>query len=196
MPWAPVYVTTAELKGYVRIPLADTDDDARIDLVAEAASRAVDHHCNRQFGEQLATERFYTAEWDKFRCRYVVHIDDTEDAAPTVESDGDAVTDFSMRPVNAVANGRPFTRIVFDEGVTVSTDENAISVTADWGWSSVPDTIKTATLLQAARFFQRQSAPFGVAGSPDLGSELRLLQKVDVDVAVMLRSFVRWWGAA
>jgi len=55
----------------------------------------------------------------------------------------------------------------------------------------VPTTVKQATLLQASRVFARREAPFGVAGSPDMGSELRLLEKVDPDVAVMLVPYVR-----
>ena len=40
----------------------------------------------------------------------------------------------------------------------------------------------------------RKGSPYGIAGSPDLGSELRLLAKLDADVAVLLRSFVRMWA--
>jgi hypothetical protein len=70
-----------------------------------------------------------------------------------------------------------------------------VQVTATWGWTAVPATIKKATLLQASRFYKRRDAPFGVAGSPDMGSEMRLLAKVDPDVEVMLGDYRRKWGA-
>jgi len=50
---------------------------------------------------------------------------------------------------------------------------------------------KVATVLQANRLLKRRHAPFGVAGSPELGSELRLLARVDPDVAVSLRGLGR-----
>lgn len=59
----------------------------------------------------------------------------------------------------------------------------------------IPSAVKQACLIQASRFFTRRYAPFGVAGSPDSGSEIRLLAKVDVDVAVILGPYITWWGA-
>lgn len=207
MAWAPAYASTAELRAYLRIPAGDTADDTHIDLAAEAASRAIDHHCNRQFGQITTAEaRVYTPRWDRHRLRWVIETDDistTDDLAIMVDDDDDetfdlAVDDYRLHPFNASELGRPWERIIVDPDSTniPVNAEGSVEVTAEWGWSAVPDTIKNACLLQGARFWQRQQAPFGVAGSPELGSELRLLQKVDVDVAVMLRPFVRWWGAA
>lgn len=59
----------------------------------------------------------------------------------------------------------------------------------------IPDAVKLACLLQASRFFIRKNAPFGVAGSPQDGSEIRLLARLDPDVLVMLGPFISWWGA-
>jgi hypothetical protein len=55
----------------------------------------------------------------------------------------------------------------------------------------VPSAVKLATRLQASRFMARRDSPYGVAGSPDAGSEIRLLSRVDPDVAVALRGFSR-----
>lgn len=205
MPWAPDYCTAAELKSYLRI--TDVADDAHIALAVTAASRAIDHAANRQFGVTVDEARHYTARWDTRRRRYVVDIDDTQDATVTValdeEDDGTwttavPATDFTLQPRNAVDRSRPFTQLVFDLDATVTpplTDE-AVQVTALWGWTAVPDTIKQATLLQAARFFARRNAPFGIAGSPDAGSEMRLLARIDPDVAVAVNAYRRVWAAA
>lgn len=204
MAWQPDYATTAELKSFLRIPVADTEDDSELAVAVAAASRAVDQATNRQFGQTTSEARVYTAEWDRRRGRWVIQIDDTETAAPTVSVDDDddqvydqTVDDFRMYPFNVDEAGEPFTAIIVKPDSTnlPTGREGAVEVTAEWGWSSVPDAIKAATLLQASRFFQRRNAPFGVAGSPDMGSEVRLLQKVDPDVAVMVRPFIRWWGA-
>lgn len=192
MPWAPDYVTSADLKGDLRI--TDNGDDAQVARAITAASRAVDRATNRQFGlVDAAEDRIYPASWR--RGRWLVKIDDlmTETGFTVTTVDG-TVTAYRLHPVNAAAEGRPWTRLVIDPASPVQpTGEpyEEITVTAKFGWATVPDTVKEATLLQASRFFKRRDAPFGVAGSPDQGSEMRLLAKVDPDVAVMLADYVR-----
>ena len=66
-----------------------------------------------------------------------------------------------------------------------------MSVTATFGWAAVPATIHNACLLQASRFFADRNMPHGIAGSPDLGNELRLLAKVHPDVEVMVTPYKR-----
>lgn len=198
MAWAPDYATAAELKAYLRI--SDADDDAQIALAITAASRAVDQYTNRQFGLVAAAEaRKYTAFWDRNRCRYVVPIDDLmTQVGLTVAVAAGAVDVFDLKPANSVAVGRPWTELVVAPAAAVkpTITQDAVTVTAKYGWTTVPDTVKQATLLQASRIFKRRDAPFGVAGSPELGSELRLLAKVDPDVQVALGPYVRWWAAA
>lgn len=193
MPWGGDYVTSAELKAYVRID--DTVDDAQLALAVTAASRAVDEHCNRQFGKVSAPEaRTYTAYWDRERGRYAVKIDDLmTEVGLTIAVDAGAITGYSLKPSNAAQKSEPWTLLLVDSdsAVTPTTDEDAVTVTATWGWTSVPTPVKQAVLLQGSRFFTRRQAPFGVAGSPELGSELRLLAKVDPDVAVTLTPFRR-----
>lgn len=202
----PDYATADELKRYLRIPgvyentLSTEDDiydDIEIALAITSASRAIDTVCNRQFGN-LTTEApmYYTAYWDRKRQRYVAEIDDLMNTTGmTVECESGVVLDYSLSPINAAVKGKPYTMIIFGTTATITNQENDIEVEALWGWTAVPDTIKNATLLQAARFFKRRDAPFGIAGSPELGSELRLLAKVDPDVEVMLRPYKRRWGA-
>lgn len=192
MAWAPDYITAVDLKSYLRI--SDADDDAEIALAITAASRAVDRHTNRQFGLVAAPEaRTYTARWDSDRCKWVVFIDDLmTEVGLSVLTDA-AVTDYSLQPSNADLNGTPWTQIVLNAGGLGRAD--GVTVTARFGWTAVPVSVKQATLLQASRFFKRRDAPFGVAGSPEIGSELRLLAKVDPDVAVVLGPYLRWWSA-
>lgn len=203
MAWAPDYVTSAELKAFLRI--SDTDDDAQVALAIAAASRAVDTHCGRQFGVVAAAEqRFYTGQWDRRLCRWVVVVDDlmstSNFAAITVDADGDTVgtvDDYVLEPRNAAAKGRPWTQILVrpDSTYKPTGARDEVAVTALWGWSAVPSAVKQATLLQASRIFARRNSPYGIAGSPDDGSEMRLLARVDPDVAVTLSPYRRWWAA-
>lgn len=188
MAWAPDYVTATDLKGFLRI--TDTVDDAQLAFAITAASRAVDKHCNRQFGLLAAVEdRVYTARWDVALGKYVLDVDDLMTSTGLAVTGAAAITDYTLRPSNADLNGRPWTRVIVNSGGRDSLD--GITVTAKWGWSAVPVAVQQAALLQASRFFKRKDAAFGVAGSPELGSELRLLAKVDPDVAVVLGPYQR-----
>lgn len=193
MAWEPDYVLTEELAAYVTI--GDTVDDVQLGLAVTAASSAVDRHTHRQFGNtEIAEVRRYTARWTRRRCAWVVRIDDLMDlTGMDVQVPDGAVTGFTLEPVNAGEEGRPYQRLVVDQDSTAKPTGvvGDVSITALWGWTAVPDTVKQATLLQASRLFTRRLAPFGVAGSPELGSEVRLLARVDPDVAVTLRKFVR-----
>lgn len=187
--WKPDYATVEELKEYVSIPADDTLDDSVIGGKIAAASRSVDEHCHRQFGQvDTPQSRVFTAVRRGYGS--MVIVDDIMDlTGVTVTANGTAVTPDRWTPRNATADGVPYTRLWLPRATTCEVD--GIEVTGLWGWSAVPETVKEATLLQASRLLKRRDAPFGVAGSPDLGSEIRLLAKVDPDVAVMLHAFVR-----
>lgn len=193
MAWAPDYVTAAELKSYLRI--GDTADDTELGFAISAASRAVDDHCNRQFGQVASAEaRKYTAWQDPERGLWVVDVDDLVDVTGmTVTTEDGTVSLYDMEPANAVVKGMAYTRLVVDEDSSVQPEgvTNEVTVTALWGWASVPTAVKMATLIQAARFHARRDSPYGIAGSPDLGSEMRLLARVDPDVGVSLRTYRR-----
>lgn len=192
MPWAPDYITAGELANYVR---TDTSEQTELEAAIAAASRAVDEACNRQFGVvDEAEERRFAGWFNARRCRWVADIDDLMAGGDvTVEVGGTSVTGFTLEPVNAKRKGRPFTRLVFGDDAAKHPGgrDPDVAVTAVWGWSDVPKTIREATLLQASRFWSRRQSPHGVAGSPEIGSEVRLLARADPDVAVQLRAYVR-----
>lgn len=192
MSWAPDYVTLEEMRSFATKHSSTANDD-ELALAVTAASRAVDRACNRQFGLVAAPEeRWYPPKWDRRRCRYVVAIDDLQ-TTTGLEVGGVAFDSATHRlePRNAPVKGRPWTLLVLE-----SDPGDELLVEARWGWTTVPDPIKQATLLQGNRFAARRSSPFGVAGSLQDGSELRLLARVDPDVAVTLAPFRRWWVAA
>jgi hypothetical protein len=203
MALRPDYCTSAELKSYRRIEAADTEDDSELGLAITAASRAVDRFCGRPFGS-AAQDRFYTARWDTGLGRWVVDTDDiasTTGLSITYDSlrDGtyaDAITVYTLAPANAVADDKPWTRIVVGatDPLGVGAVPDGVQVSATFGWASVPTTVKTATLVQASRFLMRRDSPFGMAGEGDF--QIRLLDRVDPDVAAMLRTYRKLWGAA
>jgi len=192
MTWAPDYVTLTEAKEYLRID--DDADDMELGFAISAASRAIDRSAGRQFGAVIAAEeREFEAVYDRKKKDYVVQIDDVMNVTGlTVVSNSITVdaSDYKLYPLNADKKSRPWTAI--RTGRQVAT----VNVTAVFGWSTVPDGVKQACLLQASRFFVRKNSPLGVAGTPDMGSEMRLLNKVDPDVEVALGPYRRWWAIA
>jgi hypothetical protein len=208
----PDYATVAELKAYISPGIQDNADDAALALSITAASRSIDSATGRQFGKVDPDDPPVAMVYGPTsRGRAAVAIDDLMDTTDLVVEvaggdgiywDGvygaplvlDGTAGFSLYPWNAPAAGRPWTMLVGAAGVRWPTRERAVRVTARWGWTAVPAEVRQACLIQASRIFRRKDAPFGIAGSPELGSEMRLLSKLDPDVAVLVSGLKRWWG--
>lgn len=206
MSWNPDYATLAELKAQLRI--GDTADDAALAVVITAASRAIDHECNRQFGSASATT-YYTYEDVLIERRRAVPIDDlTSTMGLTVTLDTTGLgsytqvmvngTDFDLYPWNAALNGVPYTHLVLRPRAVWFWPywTKGVQVAATFGWSAIPAVVHQACLIQAARLFVRRDSAYGVAGDPTMGSQVRLLARLDPDVALLLQTVKRQWGAA
>jgi len=202
MVWRPDYATTAQVKAFLGI--TDSVDDTEIASAITAASRTIDRATSRQFGKSdTATARSYNAVWDRHRPTpaWVVMIDDLFDATGLVVTIGGVTVtaaNYTLEEVNALADGRVYTSLVFGASAEAKPSVSAprVDMTTDkWGWPAVPVTILSACKLQTGRFHKRKDALFGVAGSPQDGSEVRLLAQIDPDVRVMLSDYVRRWGA-
>ncbi len=186
MAWKPDYVTPSELKSYLRIDADDDADDAFIALWVTTASRNVDGFCHRQFGKVDAAEvRTYEGVYDRHLGTYVYRIDDLSSASGmtvSVADGGAEVTAYTLLPRNAAADGEPFTELR-------CTSCGPLDIEAPgWGWSAVPSPVKVGLLLQSARLAARRDSPFGVAGSPSEGSEVRLFAQLDADFKTSLRA--------
>lgn len=195
MAWAPKYITTGELRPYVR--LTDNSESIYLDLAVEAASRAVDRFCNRQFGSTASVEqRTFEVMWSPKYGRYRTRVDDiATDTGLVVTVSGSTLSasDYTLLPRDADLKGRPWTQVLTSSATrpTLGTGPRTIAVDATFGWSAVPDTIKQAVLLQASRFFADRHAVFGIAGTPEFGTEMRLLARVNPDVELMLLPYRR-----
>lgn len=149
------YVNAEELKEWLGIE--GSDQDNTLELVAEAASRAVDSYCKRRFYlDDEPTPRVYAAE-GRF-----VFVDDIGSTDGLVVKTADVPGSFDRtwtegdhtgfgfltQPLNALARGRPIERL---ESLANRwpCGEGRVQVTAKWGWPSVPADVKQATLLQA-----------------------------------------------
>lgn len=192
MAWAPDYIDADALGDYMKITHAN--DDVELAFAASGASRAIDFHCNRQFGVVAAPEaRTYEAWYDYDRGVWVIETDDFFGALTSLVIGGTTTTDYTREPLNAASYGKPYERLTipYTASVLPATPDYLATPTATWGWTAVPTPVKLAARLQGSRFHTRRDSPYGVTGSPDQGGELRLLQRLDPDVAVSLRDYVR-----
>ena len=198
------YVTSAELKQTLSLQ-GQTFADADVALAVEAASRGIDDACGRRFWRDADANqvRYYDAT-DPWVCR----IDDLVDlTGVAVDSDGSGSydqawtigVDFTLTPVNAQADGRPWellNRHPQGRYVLPTGWPQAVRVTGRFGWPAVPAGVKSATSILAARLLKRaREAPFGVAAlGIDAGSGMMHSARVaarDPDLRFLLSGVQR-----
>ncbi len=201
MSWSPDYCTAEELAAYVGRTVG-----GEADLIASSvtsASRTVDRLAGRQFGLLDApAARYVTASYDSCRRRWFADIPDLmtevglEVAYDTARDDtyATALDSIVLGPRNAVEDGRPWTRLWVTSG-GVGGYADGLRVTGRFGWTEVPEPIKQATLIQGSRLVKRKTAVFGIAQQGEDSPGVRLFNRVDPDVEVLVRPYAKVWGA-
>jgi hypothetical protein len=178
----------------MRIPNADTVDDALLETAIESASRQIDGHCQRRFYSTAATRVFTPSD------SYVCETDDIISITSIItSSDGDGfdttwqLTDYQLEPLNGVVGGldTSYTQIraVGDFLWPTYGQEATVQIAGVFGWSAVPTAIEQATIILAQRQFKRYDSPLGVAGFGDLG--VIRVSGVDPDVAKLIAPYRR-----
>lgn len=174
-----LYATLAELKKHLGI--TDTQDDAELTDALAAACRLVDEDTNR-VGTGFGVDTVASARVYKPTHAEVLLTDDISTTTGLTVAVGWQSSYSSLdsnawelRPENAFARGKPANVIARIFGTwpvwygPVGYLQQRVQVTAVWGWPAVPDPIKRATLLRAARLYRRKGSPEGVAGFGDFG---------------------------
>lgn len=209
------YISVDEFKAATSSGITRTKSDFEIQIAVESASRAIDDAVNRRFYQDAAVvDRFYTAPTVPSRYYWqreipTIVVDDISTATGLiVKTDpGDDGTyeqvwtlgvDYRLAPINNAADELPWTQIerIRTGNYSFPPHLHRVQVTAKFGWPTVPVAIQQATLLQAQRLFFRRQAPFGVAGAGagaghgDIGV-IRLLNKIDPDVEVLIKPYTR-----
>jgi hypothetical protein len=184
------YVTLAEIKDYLKIKDAEVRYDDLLTNAIYSASRQVELLCSRQFNKTTtATARTYIpthptwSDVDDFHTitGLVVKTDETGNGMFDTTW---ASSDYELYPFGGVIDGLPdwpFSEIRavasrrFPCRRYVTYGRRArLEVTAQWGWSVVPDPVRMATFAIAAEQFQMKDAPLGVAGSDQFGNVIRV----------------------
>lgn len=190
------YTTLADLKMVVDIDLSDTEFDARLEKTINSVSRWIENFTGRRFYQTEATARVYTAEGPRIveidDCLGVDKIEVDNDASYTYSTTLDSA-DYSLEPVNAPADGKPYNHVIILASATDAFPKqiNGVKVTGDWGYcTDTPADVGEACLIQCHRLWRRRDMPFGVSG-PNYFGQVQALTKLDPDVEEMLSHYCR-----
>jgi len=194
------YATLAELKDYLRI--SDTVDDTDLQNAISTASSEIDHLCSRTFSpvEDPAVTRWFEPWFEQKAGRWVLPVDDIFDETDLAVHLWNGVDDYDD-PVTGwrLVNTSKRSTIVLPAAVAYSPgglydEASAIAVTARFGWPEVPEPVKRACLILAARIHKRRESAFGIIQSLDGSEQTRLTRATDPDVANALRPYIRYWA--
>lgn len=191
------YTTRALVKSSLGIPASVTTEDSAIDAAILAADTTIDQFCGRTFATSSTANVYQPTS------AFVVYSDDLASKTVTIEVDNDddgiyettltANTDYVV-----YGNQAPY-RLVknVNGGWPMSYYGRAtVKITGTFGYSTtVPATVKQASLLLAARIYQRKASPLGFqAGVVSELGPVRISRN-DPDVAAMLAG-LRLFGVA
>lgn len=192
------YIEPEDLRSYLGI---NTDsEDLSIQNAINAAGRAIDNDCGRFFykDETNLTRRYLIQDL------FGIDSDDIADVTSlVVETSWDLVTYITVQPsiyhaapLNALvehAEPWPYTAIIgnvlWPRPVPVFIGAWAQVTATAWGWPEVPEAIRQATLILAARVYKRANSPMGVESFSDYS---RRVLSQDPDLQALIGDYKRF----
>lgn len=205
------YATRQEVKDHLPDPAWGTKYDALIDLLLPRASRLIDEESNEKAGgyfvdsdstvylDGTGTKTLHL--WREPSVRFLADtptsIKISEDGSVTpADYTALAATDYILRPYNAPDYGQPYRKIDMDDlnGDYAAWPKfpKAVEITGPIGWSTtVPPTIKEATIVQVVRWTKRAQQMFQDTGAIVELGQLRYTKELDPEVARTVRHFAQ-----
>lgn len=193
-------ITADDLKTWLN--LGDALDDTSLGIAAASACTWVKQTCGRSF--EITTSGSESSRVFEPKTATLCITDDfstTTNLVVKVDNGDDGVyettltaSDYWAEPLNGIQDGLtvPYYRVRCDSWLLPTCNRRpSVQVTARWGWTAVPDAVKQAALIEAARLFKRRTSPEGVlAGFQDFGAS-RIQQSADPDARALLNPYVR-----
>jgi len=197
------YCTLAELKTYLGLSGSGQDDN--LENAVEAGSREIDAICGRFFYQTSSEDKYFTPinQYEisvpdiSTPSGLAVYTDTTDNG--THDTTLTINTDFYTKPLDAGnevggVQYQPITHItILDKRSSERFNPDIvknIKITAQWGWSAVPNAIQQATLLQSTRLFKRKDTPFSTYGNPETGVG-ELFNKFDPDAMKLIKAYIK-----
>lgn len=152
-----------------QVDISDGGDSAALSAAAAAACRNVRGWCGRSF-DVVTAATTASARYFHVVSATELLIDDCTEITAVATDSADAgtwatsltTTDYYAAPVGGLAadgsTGWPYTSLLGRNGYRFSTTTNvtipAVKVTAKWGWATLPDDVRLATLMVGAELFK------------------------------------------
>lgn len=188
------YCTAAEIKAMMPDGNWGSGYDTLLATLATRASRALDLYLGRSpgaFAVSADETRYFdgsgtTELWVGELAAAPTSVSVAEGGELSNYTDWDS-SDYFLWPYNAPAMGEPYLRMDVD---TLNGSKSvwsrypmAVKVVGKFGYStSVPEVVKMATIIQAARWFKRGQQAFEDTGAVAELGQLRYVKMLDPDV--------------
>lgn len=163
--------------------------DTRIEQAIEAASRQIDDYTGRRFWADatVQTREFYADDYTELCSRAGAVMDISTSTGLLVKLDsGDngsfgtsltISTNFILTPPNAGDDSEPYTGIRLVDGLysfpMSASGRPGVQVTAKFGWTTAPEPVQQACLIQSVLLYKATDAALGGLSFGD-GSFLRV----------------------
>lgn len=207
------YITIDDIRERAGIP--DTGDDDVLEPAVTSACRAIDVWCAQIFYDTGSASAKTFRPMDPY-CVEVIPFSTTSGLiiATDLNYDGTyettwAATDYELEEFggdySTTLGTVPYTKIravganIFPTPIYgragggwpggLMLRRKTLQVTARWGWSTPPDSVKEATKILAVDLWKRKDVPFGIAtGTMDFGG-LRIGRDVMAQVSSLLTPY-------
>jgi hypothetical protein len=197
-----LYATVQALKSRLGIGSADTVDDYELHAACFAASRALEHYCQRVFYRSATgTVRtfvpcgLYELKLPEFNDLVSVSALKTDSAGDGTFETTWASTDYQLLPQNpsAAPEQRPYTKVKAIGSQTFPTvygtlaRDDRVEITGVYGWPSVPLGIKQAALIMASEVFKSKDTFEAQGGLSEWGPVVLRRNPMALDLAKPFR---------
>ena len=179
------YCTIEDVKANLKI--TGTQDDQAIQVAVSAASRLIDHECQRYFYQddeqdtrQFIAEDLLTCEVDDFDPTQTIVLQ-TDPAGTRTWDQTWSTLDYQLEPLNGIYYGMawPATKIRAIRSlffplwggatIAVRNTQALVQLTATFGWPQVPDAVFQAAVIQASAISQASKNPIGASAFGESG---------------------------
>lgn len=177
-----------------------------LERAISACSRGIDRFCERTFYQSTGSRVFDACEGYDDNGRWVQTIElgghNDISTVTSVKTDDNAdgtfettwtASDYQLLPINAPSGPEeePYTELRAIGTRTFPIPRTGrlglVQVTGTWGWPAVPEAVKQACILHAARIFKRKDSPDGVSGWGEFG--VVRVGRTDPDVIAFLQPY-------
>jgi hypothetical protein len=181
------YLTLDELKKYLGIALAETQDDDLLLSLIKSAQGEIDTHCGRRF-EGATFTRYYGPG---SLSGVLLNLDaDLLSVSALVNGDGAtlAANDYLLWPRNTLpAWGL---RLKSSKVWAFRDPDSEITVTGQWGYSTTPpeEVVQATRRLAGYMYRQKDAQVFDVTAQPNMGV-ITVPQGMPSDVKILLAPY-------